>query len=54
MEYKFPLPQTPFKNTEDEISHLRKLIAEKEKALEDIGLKKELRRIACAIPMQPI
>ncbi len=41
MEYKFPLPQKPFKNTEDEISHLRNLIAEKEKALEDIGVKKE-------------
>ncbi|MEK7116936.1 MAG: hypothetical protein AAB837_02115, partial [Patescibacteria group bacterium] len=41
MEYKFPLPQNPFKNTEDEITHLRRLIAEKEKALENIGLKKE-------------
>lgn len=41
MEYKFPLPDAPFKNTEDEISHLRKLIAEKEKDLENIGLKKE-------------
>ncbi|MFA6270383.1 MAG: DUF87 domain-containing protein [Candidatus Paceibacterota bacterium] len=41
MEYKFPLPKIPFENTEDEITHLRKLIAEKEKHLEDIGLKKE-------------
>ena len=41
MEYKFPLPKEPFKNPEDEISHLRKLIAEKEKDLENIGLKKE-------------
>jgi len=41
MEQKFPLPKTPFKNTEDEISHLRNLIAEKEKHLEDVGLKKE-------------
>ena len=38
---EFPLPKTPFKNSEDEISHLRKLIAEKEKDLENIGLKKE-------------
>ncbi len=41
MEQKFSLPKTPFKNSEDEISHLRKLIAEKEKDLENIGLKKE-------------
>ena len=41
MEYKFPLPETPFKNPEDEISHLRALIAEKEKHLEAVGLKKE-------------
>ncbi|KKP81135.1 MAG: hypothetical protein UR80_C0008G0010 [Parcubacteria group bacterium GW2011_GWB1_35_5] len=38
---EFPLPKTPFKNSEDEISHLRKLIAEKEKHLEDVGLKKD-------------
>lgn len=37
----FPLPEVPFKNPEDEITHLRKLISEKEKVLEDIGLKKE-------------
>jgi hypothetical protein len=41
MEYKFPLPETPFKNSQEEIIHLRKLIAEKEKHLENIGLKKE-------------
>jgi tRNA isopentenyl-2-thiomethyl-A-37 hydroxylase MiaE len=41
MEYKFPLPKTPFKNPEEEIAHLRSLIAEKEKDLENIGLKKE-------------
>lgn len=41
MEHKFPLPQTPFKNPEEEISHLRQLIAEKEKHLEAVGLKKE-------------
>lgn len=41
MEYKFPLPQTPFKNPEEEILHLRKLISEKEKHMENIGLKKE-------------
>src|SRR3989338_1325546 len=41
MEYKFPLPKEPFKNREDEISHLRKLIAEKEKNLANIGLKKD-------------
>ena len=35
------MPATPFKNPEEEISHLRSLIAEKEKALEDIGVKKE-------------
>jgi hypothetical protein len=41
MEYKFPLPQTPFKNPEEEITHLRKLIADKERDLENVGLKKE-------------
>jgi len=41
MEYKFPLPKTPFKNSEEEITHLRNLIAEKEKALESVGLKRE-------------
>lgn len=41
MEYKFPLPQNSFKNPEEEIAHLRRLIAEKEKNFEDIGLKKE-------------
>src|SRR3989338_5298082 len=35
------LPKVPFKNQDEEIEHLRKLIAEKEKAFEDIGLKKE-------------
>lgn len=39
MEYKFPLPQTPFKNREEEISHLRQLIAEKEKSLTEFGVK---------------
>ncbi len=38
---KFPLPQAPFKNREDEIAHLRALIAEKEKNLAEIGLRKE-------------
>lgn len=38
---KFPLPEAPFKNPEEEISHLRKLIAEKEKNLEALGIKKE-------------
>ncbi|MEY2702747.1 MAG: hypothetical protein RLY43_1385, partial [Bacteroidota bacterium] len=41
MEYKFPLPNVPFKNSDEEILHLRNIIAEKEKALENIGLKKE-------------
>jgi len=41
MEYKFPPPKVPFKNSEEEISHLRNLIAQKEKDLENIGLKKE-------------
>lgn len=41
MEYKFPLPNAPFKNTDEEILHLRQLIAEKEKILNDIGVKKE-------------
>jgi hypothetical protein len=41
MEYKFQMPEAPFKNPEEEITHLRKLIAEKEKNLEEIGLKKE-------------
>lgn len=37
----FPLPKSPFKSPEEEISHLRELIAQKEKDLESIGLKKE-------------
>src|SRR3989344_2359010 len=41
MEYKFPLPQNSFKNNDEEIAHLHKLIAEKEKAYDDIGLKKD-------------
>ena len=41
MENQFPLPEIPFKNPEEEISHLQKLIAEKEKALKNIGLKTE-------------
>lgn len=41
MEYKFSPPKLPFKNSDEEINHLRKLISEKEKALETIGLKKE-------------
>lgn len=41
MEYKFPLPQNSFKNPEEEIAHLRKLIAEKEKNFENVGIKKE-------------
>ena len=41
MENQFPLPKTPFENPEEEISHLQKLIAEKEKALKNIGLKTE-------------
>src|SRR3989344_5064063 len=40
MEYKFSSPSKPFSNNEEEISHLRKLIAEKEAALEKIGIKK--------------
>lgn len=35
------MPQTPFKNREEEISHLRKLIAEKEKTLAEIGVKRD-------------
>jgi len=41
MEYKFLPPKAPFKNSEEEITHLRRLIAEKEEALEKVGLKKE-------------
>ena len=41
MEHKFPLPQTPFKNADEELAHLRTLIAEKEKALEEVGLTHE-------------
>lgn len=41
MEYKFPLPKSQFKNPEEEVSYLRKLIAQREKDLEDIGIKKE-------------
>lgn len=41
MEYKFPLPKEPFKNPEEEMAHLRQFIAEKQKDLDRIGLKKE-------------
>ncbi len=41
MEYKFTSPQKPFSNREEEISHLKKLIAEKEEALNKIGVKKD-------------
>jgi len=41
MEYKFPSPKVPFKDSDEEITYLRNLIAEKERALENIGLKKE-------------
>lgn len=41
MEHKFPLPQNPFKNPEEEILHLRQLIAEKEKANQEIGLQRD-------------
>ena len=37
----FPLPISPFKTPEEEISHLRELIALKEKDLENINVKKE-------------
>ena len=35
------IPNVPFKNREEEMTHLRKLIAEKEKALEEVGIKKD-------------
>lgn len=35
------LPRIPFRNPEEELAHLRKLVAEREKALEDVGLKKD-------------
>lgn len=35
------LPKAPFKNTDEEIAHLRKVIADKEKALETVGIKKD-------------
>lgn len=41
MEYKFAPPQKTFTNTDEEIAHLRKLIAEKETALNNIGIKKD-------------
>ncbi len=41
MEYKFVSPQKPFSNNEEEVAHLRKLIKEKEDALEKIGIKKD-------------
>ncbi len=41
MEHKFPTPQNAFKNSEEEVAYLRKLISEKEKDLENIGIKKE-------------
>jgi hypothetical protein len=41
MEHKFPLPSSQFKNPEEEIAHLRNLIAEKEKHLENLNIKGE-------------
>ena len=41
MEYNFPLPKKLFETPEDEIIHLRNVLAEKEKALDKVGLKKE-------------
>lgn len=41
MEHKFSSPASPFKNSEEEIAHLRQLISEKERASENIGLKRE-------------
>lgn len=41
METRFTSPQTPFKSKEDEMEHLRKLIEEKEKALEALNIKKD-------------
>jgi hypothetical protein len=41
MEQKFPLPKSAFKNPEEEIAHLRRLITEKENASEALGLKKD-------------
>jgi len=35
------LPRVPFKNPDEEIAHLRKLIADREKALEGAGIKKD-------------
>lgn len=41
METRFNLPQTPFKTREEEMEHLRKVIEEKEKALEALNIKKD-------------
>lgn len=41
MENRFALPQTPFKTTDEEIAHLKKVIEEKEKALSDLNIKKD-------------
>ena len=41
MEYKFASPKKPFANKEEEIKYLQNLIAEKEAALNNIGIKKD-------------
>ncbi|MBN2094356.1 MAG: TraM recognition domain-containing protein [Candidatus Zambryskibacteria bacterium] len=41
MKSAFELPKNQFKNPEDEIAHLRRLVAEKEKNLENLGVKQE-------------
>lgn len=41
MDYKFKMPEAPFKNPEEEVSYLRGLVAEKEKALEQVGINKD-------------
>lgn len=41
MEHKFISPKKPFSSTEEEIAHLRRLIKEKEEALEKLNVKKD-------------
>lgn len=41
MQKNFERPETPFKNPEEEIAHLRKLIYEKEQNLNSVGLQKD-------------
>ncbi len=46
MENRLDLPKSPFKNPQEEIDHLRKIIQEKEKSQEYFGGSNENLKVA--------